>query len=224
MTSTVADRTDTDEPTVDAVTHVTCSTYAHLLTYFYLFIVLRKEDNDWVKKSMEYEVEGPRPRGRPKRTWREVVKEDCQARKLNTGEHTMDRSKWRKLIKDVRWSGWVCIWVWVSFFWYRPTRVGPDQRPLNGCVCVCVCVCYFAQNSRTVKFQYTTQTGTARLKSTNSRPSLNTKTYATHSIVTVQSNRLTNLHIFMIFWRKHTRSFTYLFLFKSCEVKRVPHY
>jgi len=22
------------------------------------------------------------------------------------------------------------------FFWYRPTRVVPDQRPLNGCVCV----------------------------------------------------------------------------------------
>ena len=60
--------------------------------------MLRKEDNDWVKKCMEYEVEGPRP----KRTWREVVKEeDCQARKLNT-EDAMDRSKWRKLIKDVR--------------------------------------------------------------------------------------------------------------------------
>ena len=27
------------------------------------------------------------------------------------------------------------------FFWYRPTRVVLDQRPLNGCVCVCVCVC-----------------------------------------------------------------------------------
>ena len=38
--------------------------------------VLRKED-DWVKKCMQYEVEGPRPRGRPKRTWREVVREDC---------------------------------------------------------------------------------------------------------------------------------------------------
>ena len=25
------------------------------------------------------------------------------------------------------------------FFWYQPTRVIPDQRPLNGCVCVCVC-------------------------------------------------------------------------------------
>jgi len=70
--------------------------------------MLRKEDDDWVKKCMEYEVEGPRPydtrcyfnvrskadisqlnlpyrrpRGRPKRTWREVVREDCQARKLN---------------------------------------------------------------------------------------------------------------------------------------------
>ena len=30
--------------------------------------VLRKDDNDWVKKCMEYEVVGSRPRGRPKRT------------------------------------------------------------------------------------------------------------------------------------------------------------
>jgi len=29
--------------------------------------VLRKEDTDWVKKRIEYEVEGSRPRGRPKR-------------------------------------------------------------------------------------------------------------------------------------------------------------
>ena len=35
--------------------------------------VLRKDDDDWVKKCMEYEVEGPRPRRRPKRTQREVV-------------------------------------------------------------------------------------------------------------------------------------------------------
>ena len=46
--------------------------------------MLRKEDDDWVKKCMEYEVEGRRPRGRPKRTWREVVREDCQAHKMNT--------------------------------------------------------------------------------------------------------------------------------------------
>jgi len=32
--------------------------------------VLRKEDTDWVKKCMEYEVVGSRRRSRPKRTWR----------------------------------------------------------------------------------------------------------------------------------------------------------
>ena len=41
---------------------------------------------------------GPRPRGRPKRTWKEVVREDCQARKLNQ-EDAMDLCKWRKVIK-----------------------------------------------------------------------------------------------------------------------------
>jgi len=52
--------------------------------------VLRKEDDDWVKKCMEYEVEGPRPRGRPKRTLREVAEKDCQARTLNK-EDAVDR-------------------------------------------------------------------------------------------------------------------------------------
>jgi len=49
---------------------------------------------------MEYEVEGSRPRGRPKRTWKEVVREDCQARKLNI-EYAVDHCKRRKLIKEV---------------------------------------------------------------------------------------------------------------------------
>ena len=60
--------------------------------------VLRKEDADWVKKCMEYEVEGSRPRGRPKRTWKEVVQEDCQACCLNR-EDAVDRRRWKKLIK-----------------------------------------------------------------------------------------------------------------------------
>ena len=63
--------------------------------------VLRKDDDDWVKKCMEYEVEGSRPRGRPKKTWKEVVREDCQARKLNK-EDAVDRCKWRKVIKEAR--------------------------------------------------------------------------------------------------------------------------
>ena len=63
--------------------------------------VLRKDDEDWVKKCMEHVVEGSSPRGRPKKTWKEVVREDCQARKLNK-EDAMDRCKWRKMIKEAR--------------------------------------------------------------------------------------------------------------------------
>ena len=59
--------------------------------------VLQKEDTDWVKKCTEYEVEGSRPRGRPKRTWKEVCK-DCQACNLNK-EDAMDGGRWKKLIK-----------------------------------------------------------------------------------------------------------------------------
>jgi len=44
-------------------------------------------------------LEGFRPRGRPKRTWREVVLRDCKARKLNR-EDTVNHSRWKKLIKD----------------------------------------------------------------------------------------------------------------------------
>jgi len=52
-------------------------------------------------KCMEHEVEGSRPRGRPKKTCKEVVREDCQAGKLNK-EDAMDRCKWRKVIKEAR--------------------------------------------------------------------------------------------------------------------------
>jgi len=58
--------------------------------------VAKKENTNWVKKCMEYEVEGSRPRGRPKRTWREVVQKDCQARNLNM-QDAMDRSGWKKI-------------------------------------------------------------------------------------------------------------------------------
>ena len=61
--------------------------------------VLQKEDNDWVKKCMEYEVESARPRGRPKKTWKEIMEKDCQARKLNR-EDAVDRNRQRKQIRD----------------------------------------------------------------------------------------------------------------------------
>jgi len=74
--------------------------------------VLRKEHNDCVKKCMEYEVEGARPRGGPKKTWREIVEEDCQARGLNR-EDAMDRSRWIKQIGMIDDHD-ECEWVNVS--------------------------------------------------------------------------------------------------------------
>ena len=62
--------------------------------------MLGKEDSDWVKKCVEYEAEGSRPRGRPKRTWRVDVEKDCQAHKFNK-EDAVDHSRWMKLVKDV---------------------------------------------------------------------------------------------------------------------------
>jgi len=59
--------------------------------------VLQKEDNDRVKKCMEYEFLGARPR--TKKTWEEIVEKDCQARKLNR-EDAMDHNRWRKQIRD----------------------------------------------------------------------------------------------------------------------------
>jgi len=41
-------------------------------------LLMSQENKYWEKKCTEYEVKGPRPRGRPKRTWREVVEKDVK--------------------------------------------------------------------------------------------------------------------------------------------------
>jgi len=48
---------------------------------------------------MKYKVEGARPRGRPKKTWREFVEKNCKVCGLNR-EDAMDRSRWMKQIRD----------------------------------------------------------------------------------------------------------------------------
>ena len=62
--------------------------------------MLRKDDNDWVKKCMEFEVVGSRPRGRPKRTWLEVMQRDRQVNGFSRDD-AMVRRRWRQLIRMV---------------------------------------------------------------------------------------------------------------------------
>jgi len=45
-------------------------------------------------------VEDAMPRGRLKKTWREIVEKECQACKLNK-EDAVDRKRWRKQIRMI---------------------------------------------------------------------------------------------------------------------------
>ena len=56
--------------------------------------VMRKGDEDWVKKYMEYRVERRRPVGRPRKTWLESVELDMAKLEIDK-EDVHDRSKWR---------------------------------------------------------------------------------------------------------------------------------
>ena len=60
--------------------------------------VERKDDNDWVKRCITREVEGIRPRGRPKKTWWDFVKNDLESLGLSQ-EDAQSRNKWRRRIK-----------------------------------------------------------------------------------------------------------------------------
>ena len=52
-------------------------------------------DEDWVKKCMEYRVEGRRPVGRPRKTWLESVEADMAELEIDK-EYVHDRRKWRR--------------------------------------------------------------------------------------------------------------------------------
>ena len=61
--------------------------------------VLRKSDKDWVKKSMEYRVEGSRPAGRQGMTWLESVEADMAELEIDT-EDVYAKKKWRKNVMN----------------------------------------------------------------------------------------------------------------------------
>ena len=59
--------------------------------------VMRNGGEDWVKKCMEYRVEGRRPVGRPRRTWLESVDVDMAELEIDN-EYVHDRKKWRRYV------------------------------------------------------------------------------------------------------------------------------
>ena len=57
--------------------------------------VMRKQDEDWVKKCISMEVDCKKPRGRPKLTWMDTVKSDTDRMDL-TPVFAHDRNVWRR--------------------------------------------------------------------------------------------------------------------------------
>jgi hypothetical protein len=74
--------------------------------------VERKDNLDWTKRCMTMAVEGKRPRGRPRRTWEEVVNEDMKRAGLKR-EDAKDRERWRRAILGGS----------------RPTQTNLENRP-----------------------------------------------------------------------------------------------
>ena len=60
--------------------------------------VERMNADNWVKKCREFNVPGPRGRGRPRKTWDEVVRGDLAAKSLHR-DLALDRAKWRSAIR-----------------------------------------------------------------------------------------------------------------------------
>ena len=53
---------------------------------------------DWVSKCLFLEVEGARPRGRPRKTWLEVVKNDMEGLGLASAADDLNHHAWRRKI------------------------------------------------------------------------------------------------------------------------------
>jgi len=59
--------------------------------------VQRRSDDDWVKRCTMLEVEGRKPKGRPKKTWMDTVKMDMKPLGLVVKDAD-DRNRWRRMI------------------------------------------------------------------------------------------------------------------------------
>ena len=63
--------------------------------------VKRREEGNWVRRCMDMEIEGKNPKGRPKLTWRQVVRRDLESMCVEE-EEAEDRDLWKHRLDCVR--------------------------------------------------------------------------------------------------------------------------
>ena len=88
--------------------------------------VERKDDNDWVKRCITWEVERIRQRLRPKKTWWDCVKNDMESLGLSQKD-AQSMNKWRRRVKD------------------QAANPGSPGRMAVKMECQCVRVCFVYQ-------------------------------------------------------------------------------
>ena len=62
--------------------------------------VARREETHWLERILHFPVAGRNPRGRPRKTWEETIKEDRRAFDITHTDPT-DRIAWRRAIKEM---------------------------------------------------------------------------------------------------------------------------
>ena len=61
--------------------------------------VLRREDDDVLRKALEFKVNGTRKRGRPKKKWRKQVEEECV--RVGLRIDASNRARWREGVRAI---------------------------------------------------------------------------------------------------------------------------
>ena len=81
----------------------------------------------WIKRIETLQVDGDGVKGRPRKRWREVLKEDMRKKWL-CREDACDRSRWRRML-------------WEGYRWGWPQYTGKNNLvKINGCCCCCCCL------------------------------------------------------------------------------------
>ena len=60
--------------------------------------VKRRSDDNPLRKAMDFEVDGRRPPGRPRKTWKKTLEEDMRLAGVRE-EDALDRGRWRAMTK-----------------------------------------------------------------------------------------------------------------------------